>query len=552
MRLLFCIYTFILPILIYGDFMNNGFYGKLFASRAVLSFFVIMLLLLSCILRVAVITTKDYRQVQANQSRYKIDIARLRGTIYDCNMVPITNGNTKTVAAVLPTPRAVTAISKYVDINLLNTLKSGMPTVCTVPKKIEAEGINTTLVYENADKSAPIRHIIGYTDSTGHGVSGLELAYDDLLYSDEYVSAIFSADGKGNVLCGVEPYFENNLTVVSNSMVSTIDINIQNVLESAVSVLNSGCAVVADAKNGKIRGIASVPTFSIEDIAENLNAENSPMLNRALMPYSIGSVFKPCVAAVALENGYQNHTYNCLGGIQIEDRNFKCHKLDGHGQVDLCSSLAQSCNCFFYDTAIALGSEKIYKFISTLSIGSKMKIAKNLYAASGKIPDISSLNTQSTLANISIGQGTLMSSPVAMLNLYLSIAGDGSYYLPSVVERTINNGIVSEYDIGFKTKIMDSATALKIREYLKTVITDGTGTEAAPTLCSAAGKTATAQTGRFYEDGTEITNSWFCGFFPAEEPQYVVIVMSDSRLNHSTASVFSNIADGITELTKTS
>ena len=94
---------------------------------------------------------------------------------------------------------------------------------------------------------------------------------------------------------------------------------------------------------------------------------------------------------------------------------------------------------------------------------------------------------------------------------------------------------------------MSENTAAILRNYLKGVVTDGTGSEAAPKFTTAAGKTATAQTGRYYDDKSEITNSWFCGFFPAEEPKYVVVVMSDSKLSVSTASVFAEIADGITQ-----
>ena len=89
---------------------------------------------------------------------------------------------------------------------------------------------------------------------------------------------------------------------------------------------------------------------------------------------------------------------------------------------------------------------------------------------------------------------------------------------------------------------MSKYTAAKIREYLKNVIINGTGVEAKPKHTTAAGKTATAQTGRYYENGQEITNSWFCGFFPYKDPQYVIIVMSD------TASIFAEITDKICEL----
>ncbi len=528
--------------------MSNSLYGKLFARRSVVSFFMVMLLLLTCVLRVAVVAVKDdYKQIQANQSIYKIEVARPRGTIYDCNMVPITNTKTKILAAVLPNRRTITAISKYVDVNSVDAFKNNMPAICEVPKRISVEGISTTLVYEHTPENMSACHIIGYTDSTGHGVSGLQLAYDELLYSEKTISAVFETDGKGNTLCGVEPYFENDLSTAKGGVVTTLDINIQSIAEKAASKLNSGCAIVADAKNGKIRAMASVPTFNINSIADSFEKADSPMLNRAVSLYSVGSVFKPCVAAIAIENGYTNKIFNCKGSLEIEKRNFKCHKLSGHGDIDLCNSLAQSCNCYFYDTALSLGAEKVYKTASYLSIGAKIKIADNLYTSSGNLPQLDRLNTQSTLANLSIGQGSLMSSPVAMLNLYLAIAGDGSYYLPSIVEKTINDGAYNHYDIGYKTKVMQPATAKQLREFLKSVITEGTGNEAMPTLCTAAGKTATAQTGRYYEDGSEITNSWFCGFFPADQPQYVVVIMSDSKTNVSTASVFAEIADSITE-----
>ncbi|MDO4608487.1 MAG: penicillin-binding protein 2 [Clostridia bacterium] len=528
--------------------MSNSFYAKLFAKRSFVSFFMVMLLLLTCILRVAVVATKDdYKQIQANQSAYKIEVARPRGTIYDCNMVPITNSKTKTIAAVLPTPRAITAISKYIDVNGVDALKNNMPAICEVPKKISAQGVSTTLVYEHISSDMPACHIIGYTDNTGHGISGLERAYDNLLYNEKTINAIFTTDGKGNSLCGIEPYFENAMSSVNNGVVTTLDINIQNITEKSVSKLNSGCAIVSEVQTGKIRALASVPTFNANSIYNSLNKSNSPMLNRAISLYSVGSVFKPCVAAIAIENGYANRIFNCKGNLEIEKRKFKCHKLTGHGDIDLCNSLAQSCNCYFYDTALSLGAEKVYKIAAHLSIGAKIKIADNFYTTSGNVPTLNKLNTKSTLANLSIGQGSLMCSPIAMLNLYTAIAGDGSYYLPSVVEKTIKDGAYNIYDIGYKTKVMEATTAKQLREFLKTVITDGTGTDAKPTLCTAAGKTATAQTGRYYEDGSEITNSWFCGFFPADEPMYAVVVMSDSQSEVSTASVFAEIADGITE-----
>lgn len=531
--------------------MSEKIYSKLFASRAVLCFFIVMLLLLSCVLRVAVIVTGNYKQIQTQQSNYKIKVASLRGTIYDCNMVPLTNTDTQTVAVVTPTPRGIMAISRVLKgdalENALETLKLGKPAVCYVNEDISSEGVATTTVYKRYGQQLSACHLVGYTDSTGHGITGLEQAYDQILYSDKSVLAVFTSDGKGNVLKGVEPYFENDLSQTLNGVVTTLDINIQNITENAASKLNSGCAIVAEVGTGKIKAMASVPTFDINDISKSFSENNSPMLNRALCTFNVGSVFKPCVAVLAIENNYAGATFNCEGSLEIGDRRFRCHNLAGHGNMDLCTSLAQSCNCYFYNFAISIGGTQIYKTASKLSLASKIKIADNIYTATGSIPSKTALSSNGTLANLSIGQGNLMASPVSMLNLYLAIAGDGSYYVPSVVEKTVKDGVESFYDKGSKTRVMKSETAAVLREYLKTVITDGTGIEASTTLTTAAGKTGTAQTGRYYKDGVEITNSWFCGFFPADEPKYVIVVMSDSKLSVSTASVFAQIADGICE-----
>lgn len=502
-------------------------------------------------LRVAVIISGDLKQAQVHQSSYKIDIARLRGTIYDCNMVPLTNVNEKTVAAVMPTPKGITAISSILDgeqlEDALSKLKNNQVAISYIKENIISEGIATTTVYERYADNSPACHIIGYADDTGHGVTGLELAYDEFLYSENTVSAIFSTDGKGNTLKGVEPYFENDLSIVHSGVVTTIDINIQNMVENAAGQLKSGCVIVAEVPSGKIRALVSVPGFDLNDISKSLNAENSPMLNRALCTFNVGSIFKPCVATTAIEGGYGKKNFVCEGAFEIGDRTFRCHELSGHGNMNLQSSLAQSCNCYFYNYAVSSGGIPIYNTASKLSIASKLKIADNLYAAAGNIPNLTSLSNKGTLANFSIGQGNLMASPIAMLNLYLAIATDGCYTVPSVVEKTVKDGVENYYDIGKPTRVMKKETAAILREYLKSVITDGTGKEACPKSITAAGKTATAQTGRYYKDGGEITNSWFCGFFPAEEPKYVTIVMSDNKLSVSTASIFAQIADEIYE-----
>lgn len=533
------------------DINNTKNYEKGFIARAAVCYFLILFLLLSCILRVAVIDSKGYEKVSAEQMKYKIKVKKMRGTIYDCNMLPLTNNKKSIIAAVLPTPRAIIALSDLIDEenkeNTMSKLRKDKLAVCKISKDIECEGVATTYVYESED-TVDTCHIVGYLDNSLHGVAGLEAAYDSLLYSDDYLYAVVETDGKGNILGSSEPHFENQSSVLSNGVVSTIDINIQKAVCEASGDIKKGAVVVSEVKTGEIKALLSIPQFDTKNLSDYLGDKDSPFINRALSPYSVGSVFKSCVAAAGLENGVTDYKYDCKGSTFIIDRDFKCHKAEGHGVVDLRQALAFSCNCFFYNYAFLVGGEPIYKMARKLGFGNSIKICDNIKTSAGNLPDAKSLNNPANLANFSIGQGEFSASPVAMLPLYTAVANGGRYYLPSLVKGTIMDGKAIEYDKGKMTVAMSQNTADTIKSYLVDVITSGTAVSAAPKTVTAAGKTATAQTGRKDENGEKINNSWFCGFFPAEEPRYVVVVLSEGGNTAETTTTFSRIADRIIEL----
>ena len=129
------------------------------------------------------------------------------------------------------------------------------------------------------------------------------------------------------------------------------------------------------------------------------------------------------------------------------------------------------------------------------------------------------------------------------------LANGGKYYLPSVIEGTLQNGEITPYNIGSPTVAMKETTAEILKECLKEVVEEGTGTSAKPLNASAAGKTATAQTGK-KQNGKEICSTWFCGFFPFESPKYTVIVFCENsqKQTKSCAEIFAEIADKITSL----
>ena len=519
-------------------------------KRALVCFILCIVLFFVSALRVTTVATEDYSEVQKTQNGIRLKIGDSRGTIYDCNMVRLTNCEEKIIASVSPTPRAVTAICQVLEGNelteVLEQLKENKPILCEVPEEINCDGIICTRVF--SDNKTPSRHIIGYTDNDLKGVNGLQKAYDELLYRDEDISVFYSTDAKGRILEGVKPELRNDNQAMKNGVVTTLDTSIQEIAEKHAENLEMGAVVVSDLK-GKIKASVSRPAFDKNNIEIYLESENSPLLNRAVNSYNVGSVFKPCVAIAGIESGKKDYNYTCTGSCEIIDRIFKCHNLSGHGNLNLDGALALSCNTYFYNFSFDIGYEEIYKTAQTLSFNQSLKLCEGIYTAKGNLPNEKSLSNIAYLANFSIGQGELLLSPISMLNLYCSIAGDGSYYVPSLVEATIENGNLAPVKENLPTKVMKPKTAKLLRQYLMGVLEEGTGGKAKPKTVSAAGKTATAQTGKF-RGGKEINEGWFCGFFPAENPQYVVVVFSedDSKQTLTCAEIFAKIADDITAL----
>lgn len=532
--------------------MLDKIFWKVFAQRSAVCFFLILALLFSCALRVAVITSSNYGEVQMEMSSLKIKIANQRGTIFDCNMKPITNNQKKIIACISPTPNAITKISEILEgeelQSVLEALKDGKPVTCEVPRMIESEDIIFTEIYSTENK-IPAIHTVGYADSEGNGVNGIEKAYDNILGIPSPIFIRYACDGKGKILPGVTPKTENTVSPDSNAVITTIDIDIQNIIEPYATALGKGAIIVADAKNSKIRGILSAPNFTTDAVSDLLNESSSPLFNRTIGAYNVGSVFKPCVAAAGIEKNYDYFCYECTGNFEIIDRAFNCHLKSGHSVLDLENAIANSCNTYFYNFSFLIGKESILKMADSLNFGRRIKLGNGIYTAEGTLPSNEKLNNLAHLANLSIGQGDFTASPISLLPLYSAIANKGKYYLPSIIEATIKNSVKTNYDIGSPSKAISEQTAEKLKTALWLVVNEGTGTLANPKTVTAAGKTATAQTGK-YKNGKEIKSSWFCGFFPRENPEYVVIVFCEDTTvqTKSSAEIFAEIADKINSL----
>ena len=450
-------------------------------------------------------------------SSKSIEIASLKGTIYDCKLRALTNCEYEYTAVAKPTPEALRQLASMLSAELFSAAKERM--------------------------------------EKGDGISGIEKSYNDLLNKGRSeVRAYFSAAANGRMMLG----YNINISTVGSSRTGvalTIDRDIQRITEQALDSSGAvkACAVVIEIGSGAIRAMVSRPSFDQYNIAAGLNDGNSPLINRALLPFSVGSVFKPVVAAAALESGITDFEYECTGSADYSGVTFNCHKKDGHGIQDLCAATANSCNTYFAALAQQVGAENIIKTAERFGFGSETLLADGIKSKSGNLPAAAELDSRAAIANISFGQGALTATPVQICCMMAAIARGGVYFPAYLIEGEVDaDGSLTEtLHYTEKRQIISPATAEKLSQYLAEVVSNGSGRRAQSELVSAAGKTATAQTGRSGEDG-EIYNAWFAGWFPAEKPKYAVVILKENGGEGavSCAPVFKEISEKITEQEK--
>ncbi len=525
-------------------------------KRTAFCFFFIVLLLFICFLRVfAIILSPKYKVTASEGHYYILDAGKARGTIYDRNMHPITNKEEKIMAAVLPTPRTLTVLRGVLNdeemLTAAEKMKDGKPFLITLPKEVNCDGIICFKTSENLSEEQSAVHLVGYCDSSGHGITGLQSAFDDLLFLDGKITVSYAKDGHSNVLKGLDGIFKDTSGILNTGVITTLDINIQKILEDSTASLKKGCAIICDPKTGEILAAVSLPTYNplnIEAATENID---SPLLNRIFCSYNIGSVFKPCVGVSAItQGGGVGFAHNCSGNVLIEGHTFNCHNLGGHGQVDLERALSLSCNTFFYKLGILTGAQSLFNTATVFGFGNNITLCKGMSTYGESITPLETLKeSDSALANLAIGQGELLASPLTLLNLYNAIANEGKYFTPTLIKGTLESGKTTEEKGTAPTRAMTKECANLVKNYLNGVIENGTGVKAKPENTTAAGKTATAETGWKNESGKLISQAWFCGFFPLENPKYTVIILAEDSVSggEDCAPIFKTIAEKMTE-----
>ncbi len=333
----------------------------------------------------------------------------------------------------------VVAYREYVDSTIA-------PHILGTVRKINAEE------YEEMKDSG-----YGITDQIGE--SGIEKAMEDKLRGIPGELTI-TIDNDGNITEEV-----TKQPIQGNTVVLTIDRDLQVLAQNGlrdvcneVSIASSaGAVVVEDCNTGEILAAASYPTFDLNDYYEyyeELSQDSrNPLWSRfAMGTYAPGSTFKPVTACAALEEGVltADTTFYCPGVDEFNGQEFHCLHSNEHGTENVRTALRDSCNMFFFNTAMYLGMAKLDEYASAFGLGEKTGV--EIAESSGILASPERREEQGGLWNLgdtlqsAIGQSDNLFTPLQLVNYCSTLANGGTRYELHFVKSVISGttGVVNE------------------------------------------------------------------------------------------------------------
>lgn len=492
---------------------------------------------------------KEYVETAMENSFVTINAGDSQGTIYDRNFIPLTNSISKTVAVAVPSSADYNELySLAVDKQkLAESYKEGLPFAfeCT-EKGTDSAGVTFFEIPERYSESiAP--HVIGYI-SDGKGASGIEYAYEMLLRSGNMENSVtYSTDGFGHILIG-EGKSVTRSTKQRTGVVTTLDSEIQEICETAGKDIDKGAIVVSDIKSGEILALASFPEYDVQDISSALTDERSPMINRALYSYSVGSIFKLVTACAGMNSGFSGYMYNCTGSCDVFGQNFSCHKKDGHGVQNLTDAMTNSCNPYFISMSSCFDIPKFRNLAFSFGFGREIHLCAGMISSAGVLPTVDELLVPAELANFSFGQGKLTATPLQINQMTCAIANGGELIMLRLIRGvTVDGETVGNEKSLQKSRIITTGNAEELRKLMISAVYGNENSNSSSKYVRTAAKTSTAQTGRFDENGEELCNAWVTGFYPASSPKYAITVLVEDGGygNDSAAPIFREIVENM-------
>src|SRR2546421_2136115 len=344
----------------------------------------------------------------------------------------------------------------------------------------------------------------------------------------------------------------------------TLDARIQAITEEALRAVSRAGAAVVDPNNGNILAMASVPSFDPNTFIPSIKAkdwttlqkdEGDPLVNRAISCLPQGSTFKLITSFAGLRGtkNLLNAHYSCGGGVSYGDHFFRCwvaEKHYTHGNIGLADALKVSCDSFFYQYGNAAGIQSIDAVGKMLGIGEESGLQLS-GEQTGNMPGPEWMQihhaqerwSQAQTANVSIGQGYTLVSPLQLAMAYATIANGGICYYPRLVDKVLKQDVSPVLDergnpatpsprvrSDLRQEISPDKIDIVRKGLWKVVNEDGgAGGRARWKDWWVAGKTGTAQA---TDRGQEENVAWFACFAPFDHPKYVVAVMVQGASGH--------------------
>jgi stage V sporulation protein D (sporulation-specific penicillin-binding protein) len=438
--------------------------------------------------------------------------------------------------------------------SLLEKMNTNKLSEITIARQADKESIEKLLtyniggVYYSRDNTRTYAYddvlcqVLGFTSSDGTGLTGLEKYYENILRGTDG-EIMYTTDIVGVQTEDCEIVYKQ--AIDGDEINLTIDIDIQLSCEQAMkSVYKSSGAksvscIVLDPQNFDVLAMVNYPSYNLNDIprddTETLNAQTRNLLVSDI--YEPGSTFKVLTAAANLEEYYSGNSlaysptriFNSSRTRQVDGTTIKCwsdHSNGKHSNQTLAEALNNSCNPCFTDIALALGTDTFYDYLTAFGLGNVTGIdfageAAGMLVAQSMVRDCD-------LARIGFGQ-TIAVTGLQLACATASVINGGNYYVPRLLKSITSNDGKSKEEIEpiLKNHTISEKSSIILREMLEGVVTEGSGKKAYIQGYRVGGKTGTAQK---YENGHIASGKYvssFVGFFPADNPQYLALIIVD-------------------------
>ena len=418
------------------------------------------------------------------------------------------------------------------------------------------QGISVVYSLKRYSENSIARHVTGYLNGIDRtGEAGIEKAYEDVLEFRQNDRVGVVTDARSNIIQGLG--YRLNAAGSRGRGLNvklTLDYHIQKIVEDVMDRAGiSGAVVVEDVYTGDIAAMASRPNFEQDSVERYLNSSNDELFNKAVASYNLGSIFKIVDAAVFLTYAdLTDETYDCSGSIRVGGKEFKCSSYDrgGHGFLDLKSAFAVSCNPFFINAGIKVGWRNLVNMAQKLGLGDFSGIrAQGVDESSGRLPGAKEYYTPGDTANIAIGQGEILATPMQVADMVATVANGGIKNKVNIVDSIVDPDGNKVRNIRVKAgeRVIPREIGDRLKELMEEVTLNGTGTKAGLYgYGGSGGKTGSAETGRYVND-KPVVHAWFAGYFPKHSPRYsIAVFVEDGKSGGQVAApIFEEIAEEI-------